>query len=52
MYLEGEWRTAIMKPGTLFAPVTGIPQERRQELSVKPSATIHLTMVINMHAAL
>ena len=52
MYLEGEWRTAIMEPGILSAPVTGIPQERRQELSVKPSAMIHLTMVINMHVAL
>ena len=52
MYLEGEWRTAIMEPGTLFAPVTGIPQEKRQELSAKPSAMIHLTMVINMHVAL
>ena len=52
MYLKGEWPTAIMEPGTLYAPVTGIPQERKQELSAKPSAMIHLTMVINMNVAL
>ena len=52
MYLKGEWPTAIMEPGTLYAPVTGIPQERKQELSAKPSAMIHLTMVINMNVAI
>ena len=46
---EEEFSTATMEPGILCALITGIPQERRPEFSVRVLAIIPLIMVNHRH---